>query len=167
MPRSRRLTVIVSAALITAVLSGCSTTVHVEPAADANDPACAKVSVLLPKLVAGQERVWTDAQATGAWGDPSILLRCGVAPPAPSDLVCTTIGGVDWLVLDVEDKRQRLVTYGRDPAIEVSIKRGEEFDFATVVDDISKGIRAGLPEATGGCTVAGEDADSSGDDSEG
>lgn len=167
MPRSRRLAVVVSAALIAAALSGCSTTVHVEPAADANDPACAKVSVLLPKLVAGQERVWTDAQATGAWGDPSILLRCGVAPPAPSDLVCTTIGGVDWLVLDAEDERQRLITYGREPAIEVSIKRGEEFDFATVVDDISTSIRPGLAAPTGGCTAAGENPDDAEADAQG
>lgn len=159
MPRSRRLAVVAGAALLAAALSGCSTTVHVEPAADANDPACADVSVLLPETVADQDRVWTDAQATGAWGAPSILLRCGVAPPAPSDLVCTTIGGVDWLVLAQEDERQRLVTYGREPAIEVSIKRGVDFDFATAVDAISKKIKPGLAPATGQCTVAGEDAD--------
>ncbi|MFY9714206.1 MAG: DUF3515 family protein [Microbacterium sp.] len=155
MSRSRRLAVAAGALIVASVLAGCSTTVHVQPADAANDPACADVSVLLPETVAGLDRVWTDAQATGAWGDPSILLRCGVAPPAPSALDCATIGGVDWLVLDQEDERQRLVTYGRDPAIEVTIKRGEEFDFATVVDTISKSIQSGLAAPTARCTERG------------
>lgn len=134
------------------LLSGCSTTVHLDPAEDANNPGCATVAVLLPENLGGFDRVWTDAQATGAWGDPTIALRCGVEPPAPSALVCTTLGSVDWLVLEQEDDRQRLVTYGRDPAIEVTIKRGEEIDFATIVDTLSSNIQAGLAPATAKCT---------------
>jgi hypothetical protein len=134
------------------MLTGCSTTVHLEPAADANNPACANVSVLLPDAVGDLDRLWTDAQATGAWGDPTVVLRCGVEPPAPSALVCTTLGGVDWLVLEQEEERQRLVTYGRDPAIEVSIRRGEQVDFQSIVDKISSSIQAGLAPATAQCT---------------
>lgn len=152
MPRIRRLAVVGSVVLAAAFLAGCSTTVHLEPADDANNPTCAAVSVLLPANLSGFDRVWTDAQATGAWGDPTIVLRCGVEPPAPSTLNCTTLGGVDWLVLDQEDERQRLVTYGRDPAIEVTIRRGEEIDFATVVDKLSATIQSGLAPATAHCT---------------
>lgn len=152
MPRSRRLAVVAGAAALVALLSGCSTTVHLEPADDADNPACAEVSVLLPDAVGDLDRVWTDAQATGAWGDPTVVLRCGVEPPAPSAEVCTTIGNVDWLVLDQEEERQRLVTYGRDPAIEVIIRRGEEIDFRTVVERLSTSIRAGLAPATARCT---------------
>lgn len=148
----RRLAAAAGAVIAVAFLSGCSQTVHLEPAAAANDPGCASVSVLLPDTVGGFDRVWTDAQATGAWGDPTIVLRCGVEPPAPSALVCTTLGGVDWLVLDQEDTRQRLVTYGRDPAVEVNIRRGEEIDFATVVDALSSSIQPGLAPATAKCT---------------
>ncbi len=62
------------------------------PAADANDPVCAEVSVRLPDSVDGEPRRWTDAQATGAWGNPSVvLLTCGVEPPAPSTLACQTV----------------------------------------------------------------------------
>ena len=100
MPRSRRLAAAAGAIVLATAVTGCSTTVHLEPADDANDPGCAAVSVLLPDSVDGFDRVLTDAQATGAWGDPTIVLRCGVEPPAPSALVCTTLGGVDWLVLD-------------------------------------------------------------------
>jgi hypothetical protein len=138
--------------MLAMALAGCSTTVHLEPAKDANNPACAAVSVLLPDSVAGLDRVMTDAQATGAWGDPTIVLRCGVEPPAPSELVCTTIGGVDWLVLDQEEERQRLVTYGREPAVEVNIRRGEQIDFQAVVDTISSSIQPGLAPATAECT---------------
>ncbi|MEE6389743.1 DUF3515 domain-containing protein [Microbacterium paraoxydans] len=152
MLRSRRLTAVAGATALAAALAGCSTTVHLEPAADANDPACANVSVLLPDTVGGYERVWTDAQATGAWGDPTVVLRCGVEPPAPSDLVCTTLGGVDWLVLEQEEERQRLVTYGREPAIEVIIRRGEQVDFQTIVDSLSSNIQSGLAPATAQCT---------------
>lgn len=152
MLRSRRLAAVAGAIALAAGLTGCSTTVHLEPAADANDPACANVSVLLPDTVGGYERVWTDAQATGAWGDPTVVLRCGVEPPAPSDLVCTTLGGVDWLVLEQEEERQRLVTYGREPAIEVIIRRGEQVDFQSIVDSLSSNIQSGLAPATAQCT---------------
>ncbi|MCT1363427.1 MULTISPECIES: DUF3515 domain-containing protein [unclassified Microbacterium] len=152
MLRSRRLAAVAGSITLAAGLAGCSTTVHLEPAEDANDPACANVSVLLPDTVGGYERVWTDAQATGAWGDPTVVLRCGVEPPAPSDLVCTTLGGVDWLVLEQEDERQRLVTYGREPAIEVIIRRGEQVDFQSIVDSLSSNIQSGLAPATTQCT---------------
>ena len=51
MPRSRCLAVIAGSLVLVAALSGCSTTIHLEPADDANDPACAEVSVLLPDAV--------------------------------------------------------------------------------------------------------------------
>ena len=152
MPRSRRLADLAGAVALAAMLTGCSTTVHLEPAADANNPACANVSALLPDAIGDLDRLWTDAQATGAWGDPTVVLRCGVEPPAPSALVCTTLGGVDWVVLEQEDERQRLVTYGRDPAIEVSIRRGETIDFQSIVDMLSSSIQAGLAHATAQCT---------------
>lgn len=139
--------------MLSAALAGCSRTVHLEPADDANNPACAAVSVLLPENVAGFDRVWTDAQATGAWGAPAtVALRCGVEPPAPSALVCTTLGGVDWLVLEQEKERQRLVTYGREPAVEVTIRRGQQIDFQSIVDSISKSIQSGLTPVTARCT---------------
>ena len=80
------------------VLSGCAPTVHLEPAANANDPLCAEVTVRLPDSIGDQARVWTDAQATAAWGTPSsVLLTCGLEPPAPTTLQCVSLGGVDWV----------------------------------------------------------------------
>lgn len=122
MSRPRRSLAAASALLLVAALGGCAATVSMQPADDANDPACAAVSVRLPASIAGQERRYTDAQATGAWGSPtSILLTCGVEPPGPSTLRCQSLNGVDWLVdeSEAEDDRYTFTTYGRDPAVQV------------------------------------------------
>jgi hypothetical protein len=103
-------------------LTGCSTTIDLQPAEQANDPACAEVSVRLPGTVDGQPRRWTDAQATGAWGEPSaVLLRCGVEEPGPTEARCITLGGVDWIVDESQAPRYLVTTYGRTPAVEVFI----------------------------------------------
>jgi len=111
-------------AAVTAIgLTGCSTTVDMEPAKGANDPACAEVSVRLPDSVDGQSRIWTDAQATGAWGNDgsAILLRCGVTPPGPTEAKCISLGGVDWVVDETQAPKYLVTTYGREPAVEVFI----------------------------------------------
>jgi hypothetical protein len=103
-------------------LTGCSTTVNLGPAEEANDPVCAELTVRLPGSVAEQPRRWTDAQATGAWGEPSaVLLRCGVTPPGPTEARCITIGGVDWIVDESQAPRYLVTTYGREPAVEVFV----------------------------------------------
>ncbi|SJN18353.1 conserved hypothetical lipoprotein [Microbacterium esteraromaticum] len=111
------------AALTLVVLTGCSSTVALEPAKDANNPACAEVTVRLPKVVSDQDRRWTDAQATGAYGDPtSVIVACGVAVPGPtSELACITLDGIDWLVDESQAPKMRMTTYGRDPAVQVFV----------------------------------------------
>lgn len=112
-----------AAALGLAVLSlaGCSAVVALTPAEDAKNTACAEVVVRLPDLVAGLGIRKTNAQGTGAWGDPTaVFLRCGVAVPEPTaSLPCGTIDDVDWLVDDTDAPNYVFTTYGRDPAVEV------------------------------------------------
>lgn len=123
------------------------------PAGDANNPLCAALTVRLPDSVGGEQRRWTDAQATAAWGDPtSILLVCGVAVSGPSDLPCYTFGGVDWLAMEWEEGVQRAVTFGRDPAVEVAISRDGDLDFATVLAQLGVKVAAAMPERSGECT---------------
>ena len=74
----------------------------------------------LPDTLDGQERRWTDAQSTAAWGDPSaIVFACGVTPPGPTEAKCLPIGGVDWIIDESEAPVYRATSYGRVPAIEV------------------------------------------------
>jgi hypothetical protein len=111
-----------AAVLAVAMLAGCAPIVSLEPASDAVNPACAEVIVRLPKAIDTFEKRQTDAQATGAWGDPaSILLRCGVEVPGPSPLLCVTLNGIDWLRDPSDAPNYVFTTYGRDPAIEVIV----------------------------------------------
>ena len=70
MPLARRtIAVMVMCATSMVALAACSTTVSLQPAPDANNPRCAEVTVRFPQTLDGFERRWTDAQATGAWGE--------------------------------------------------------------------------------------------------
>lgn len=114
-------------------LSGCAATVTVPAAEDADAPACADVTVRLPDAVDGAERRWTDSQATAAWGDPtSVILSCGVAAPGPTTFRCETVGGVDWVIDETEAPRFRVVSFGREPAVELF--------FDTEITDEKQGV---------------------------
>lgn len=123
---TRRLRLAAPAALMVALtaplLSGCSGTVSMTAAPDADDPACAEITVRLPETLSELPKRKTNAQATGAWGDPSaIVLRCGVRVAEVSDQTCVTVGDVDWLVDDSDSPTYRFTTYGRTPATEMLI----------------------------------------------
>jgi hypothetical protein len=117
-----RTTVLV--ALATTLLTGCVQAVPLQPADNANDPACADVIVRLPDTVADKPKRETTAQATGAWGDPAaVLLHCGVTVPGPTTDTCIALNGVDWIADESEaaEDTYRYTTYGRVPAVEVVI----------------------------------------------
>lgn len=143
----------VAALLLAAVtlLAGCTTTVSLQPGVDANDPACAEISVRLPARVDGQERRWTDAQATAAWGNPaSVILTCGVTPPGPTTLPCQSVSGVDWIIDDAEAPKYRVTTFGRTPAVEIYLDN-DVVSSAAVLDTLS-GIVSLLPSDGSVCT---------------
>ena len=118
-------------------------------AEDAANPRCAEVSVRLPDDIDGHAKRTTDAQATGAWGSPAIiLLTCGVAVPGPSPLRCITIAGVDWLVDDSDPDVGVFTTYGRDPAIRVVVDHVTSDSNA--LNAVSPAIA--VNPADGGCT---------------
>lgn len=124
--------------LAVAVMGGCARDVPLEPAPSASDPVCAEVLQLAPAVLGGAEERPTTSQASRAWGDPPISLRCGVTPPPPTTDRCIAVTGadgsqIDWVVAENDDvvgdspeadtERGRFVftTYGREPAIEVIV----------------------------------------------
>jgi len=121
--RSARLLSALPLALAVVALSACAGTVAMKPAAHANTVGCANISVRLPDSVAGKAQRTTDAQATGAWGDPTVvLLRCGVTPIGPTTKPCVTVDGIDWVLeTNPSDATIRYITFGRTPATEVVI----------------------------------------------
>ncbi|WP_404433362.1 DUF3515 domain-containing protein [Microbacterium lacus] len=141
----RRILAIAFAASVGLTLTGCSTTVSMQPAEAANDPLCADVSVRLPGSLAGESKRWTDAQATGAWGDPAaVLLTCGVTLPGPTEARCITIGGVDWIVDESQAPRYLITTYGRTPAVEVFIDN-EVVSSNDVLDRLGPIVSGAIP----------------------
>ncbi|MEY3560998.1 MAG: hypothetical protein RL068_150 [Actinomycetota bacterium] len=108
--------------LLIPMLSGCTTTVNLEPAPLANHPACAEVSVRYPDVIADLPQRNTNAQATSAWGEPTaVITRCGLEAVDVSTLVCVTAGEVDWLVDDSSAPNYRFISFARNPAVEVIV----------------------------------------------
>lgn len=140
--------------LVAALLTGCAATVSLPAAEEANDPACADVTVRLPDSVDGEPRRWTDAQGTGAWGDPAtVIITCGVPQLGPTTLPCTPVNGVDWVIDDSDAPRYRVRTFDRSPAVEVYLDN-DVVSSAQVLDRLSQ-IVAVLPENGRGCTESG------------
>jgi hypothetical protein len=140
--------------LVGALLTSCTSTVSLQAAEDANDPACADLTVRLPDSVDGQSRRWTDAQATGAWGDPaSVIITCGVPELGPTTLPCTPVNGVDWVIDDSDAPRYRVTTFDRTPAVEVYLDN-DEVSSAEVLDRLSQIVTV-LPQNGRVCTESG------------
>jgi hypothetical protein len=123
-------------------LSACTATISLEAAADSNNPSCAEVSVRLPDRVAELDKRVTDAQETGAWGNPTaVILRCGLPPVEVSELPCVTANGVDWLVDESAKPSYRFITFGRNPATEVIVDSTKAAG-VTALSDLSAAIQS-------------------------
>ena len=117
------------------LLSGCAGAVTLDPAPAATDPSCADVVVRLPDSVADVDRRETDAQGTGAWGDPAaVLLRCGVQPYGPTTLPCDNVNGIDWIRDDSAAPTYTFTTYGRVPAVQVVVDSNAVSGTSALVD---------------------------------
>lgn len=152
LPKRWLATALLPVALLT--LSACAPLVPLEAAPDAVNPECAEVIVRLPDTIEDDLAIHvkreTDAQATGAWGNPAtILLRCGVTVPGPSTQPCYTIKGIDWLRNDIDAPKYVFTTYGRDPAVEVIVD-GDNASGTNALVALSSAI--GLIPATRACT---------------
>ena len=120
--RSRRALPVV--ALLALATSGCTGTVPMQAAPTAADVGCAEIAARLPSDVVGLTQRETDAQGTGAWGEPAqVLLHCGVPDPGPS-AACLTERDVDWTIDDSDAAVVVATTYGRDPVVEVVLDAG-------------------------------------------
>jgi Protein of unknown function (DUF3515) len=89
----------------------------------AKDPACARIAAHYPDRLGGDRRDRATYEGLAAWGHGRVRLRCGLNPPAPTGDPCIAVNGVDWVLREVaaRDGRDLLVTYGRRPAVEVTL----------------------------------------------
>lgn len=103
--------------------------------------ACASLVGALPDQVSDQPRRETSGNPLGAaWGDPAIVLRCGVGTPEGYDRFagCQTVDDLDWFVptatIEDQDADVVMTTIGRKPAVEVVVPSSYRPPDAVMVD---------------------------------
>lgn len=129
--RARAATAALVAAVAAASLTGCGGPVEIDVPAlsDADARACAALAEGLPDTLAEQPRVEsTPADAPGAaYGDPPIVVRCGVGEPAGFDETssCEDVDGVGFYIPDAayDDQGADLTatTAGFRPRVEIAL----------------------------------------------
>lgn len=102
--------------------------VHVDEfAVGSAGQACARLIEALPRELAGQPRRTVSGSAyAAAWGDPAIVLRCGV--PVPKSFKsdpCFTRNGIGWSIpgrqVDDLDEDVTMTLAFRDPTLQVQV----------------------------------------------
>ena len=133
----KKLAVLAASALL---LTGCTATVSLDPAADANNPLCAEAMVRLPSAFDNLERRSTNSQSTAAWGEPTgVIFRCGLAPVTVSKLSCVTTSDIDWLVDESKKPTYRFISFARKPAVEVIVD-STKASGVTVLDELASAV---------------------------
>ena len=116
---------------------------------------CRNLDKTLPSEVDGQDRRDPEPASalTAGWGDPAIILRCGVARPAKMndpEADGVEVDGVGWLLQKQDDGSFRFTSTLRKAYVEVRIpaKRtgGGMAPLVDVAPAIKKAIPAGIAD---------------------
>lgn len=133
-----------------AVLAGCGGPVPVDEPdlTTAEERACSELLAALPDTVDGADRreVEPAGAPAAAWGDPAIVLRCGVDMPAAFDeyATCQETDDVGWFIPEEQMTGSpvpvTMTTIGRQVNIEVSLPV-EHFPPANAMVDLADAIK--------------------------
>lgn len=137
------------------VLTGCgSGAVEVDPPdlSGGEAESCSELVDALPETLAGQSRraVSPDDAPAAAWGDPAIVVTCGVPQPEAYDEFssCIDIDGTGWFATDeaLEDLSSDLVVteLTHRPRVQVVVppeRRGDD----RVLAGLAAPVRQALP----------------------
>ncbi|MFE6286822.1 DUF3515 domain-containing protein [Streptomyces sp. NPDC057877] len=109
---------------------------------------CQNLDKALPREVAGLERRDPEPPSalTAGWGNPAIILRCGVVrPPMMTDpkAVAGGVNGVDWLQEAADDGAFRFTTANRVAYVEVTVAEGSDSSGALV--DLAPAVKQAIP----------------------
>jgi len=140
----------VGVVVLVLALAGCGGAVRVDPPRPAEPAAAAcraLVADLPPEVLgAGSRPVEPDGALAAAWGDPPILLRCGV--PKPADLTrsspCIEINGVGWFA-EKASRGYVFTTVGRAAYAEVSVP-SEYAPPSNALVDLAAAVRRSVPQ---------------------
>lgn len=118
-------------------ISGCNSAVIIEPAQSSNSVLCTSIDQRTPVLIGDQLLRETTPQYPGsaAWGDPAIVMRCGVS--VPSELTATSqvidINGITWFPQELT-AGTRFTSTNTSTPVEVSIPSGYESAASILVE---------------------------------
>ncbi|MCL2730144.1 MAG: DUF3515 domain-containing protein [Actinomycetia bacterium] len=139
-----------SAAAVYATTSDTDETVAV-PVPDAQVARyCAALHARLPQRVSGLPRhdLKPRSELTAGWGNPSIVLRCGVPRPAAdndSSADAVEVDGVGWLIEPQNGGTFRLTTTLRKAYVEVTLPKKYAGDVGPLTD-LASAVKRTIPE---------------------
>ncbi|WP_030676046.1 DUF3515 domain-containing protein [Streptomyces sp. NRRL B-1347] len=112
---------------------------------------CRNLAERLPREVNGLGRrdPKPASPLTAGWGDPAIILRCGVARPAKMndpEADGVTVNGVGWLLEKRTDGSFRFTTTLRKAYVEVSIPEQRTGDGVGPLTDFAAPVKKTIPE---------------------
>ncbi|MET7735602.1 DUF3515 domain-containing protein [Streptomyces sp. NPDC005402] len=112
---------------------------------------CRELDRVLPSKVDDQDRRDPEPASalTAGWGDPAIILRCGVKRPSKMDdpeADGVEADGVGWLLEKRDDGAFRFTTTLRKAYVEVTIPEGRTADGMAPLVDLAPGIKKAIPE---------------------
>ncbi|MEU5113217.1 DUF3515 domain-containing protein [Streptomyces longwoodensis] len=118
---------------------------------------CRTLDGALPATVDDESREDPEpaSQLTAGWGNPAIILRCGVPRPPkmvdPSvsqgldpDAVAGGVDGVDWLMEKADGGAYRFTTASRLAYVEVTVPADR--DRSAVLIDLAPAVKKAIPE---------------------
>ena len=110
---------------------------------------CRSLHGALPAEVDGRERVATrpESERTAAWGDPPLVLRCGVGNPPglrpTSEII--EVNEVEWF-LQESDRGYTFTTVGRAAHVELHVPASVDRTEATApLVDVAAAVRRHVP----------------------
>lgn len=105
------------------LVAACGSGLYDFPTEQGTGAICRQIVDAVPEQVAGQDSTPVDSERVAAWGDPRIVLRCGVTRPAaltPTSR-CDDVDGIGWFTEERDGGAHVFTTIGRSPAVSVDV----------------------------------------------
>ncbi|MEV5875643.1 DUF3515 domain-containing protein [Streptomyces sp. NPDC052101] len=162
--RHRPLGLLAPALLI--AVAGCSSAddsaAMAVPSPDAKTAkVCRELHRVLPDKLDGRSRTDPGPRSayTAGWGNPAIILRCGVPRPpkmidpkvaegGDPDALAGGVNGVDWLMEKQGDGSWRFTTAGRVAYVQISLPKGmsAQDEGTAVLTDLADIVKKAIPK---------------------
>ncbi|MFV8186735.1 MULTISPECIES: DUF3515 domain-containing protein [unclassified Streptomyces] len=112
---------------------------------------CQNLDKLLPSRADGQDRRDPEPASalTAGWGDPAIILRCGVDRPAKMndpEADGVEVNGVGWLLQKRDDGSFRFTTTLRTAYVEVTVPKDRTGDGMAPLVDLAPAVKKAIPK---------------------